>query len=44
VLVLISAILLFVGLGAIKKGAPPVPEQAIQEAKLTTEAIRNGRS
>ena len=44
VLVLISAILLFVGLGAIKKGAPPVPEQAIQEAKLTTEAFRNGRS
>jgi membrane protein implicated in regulation of membrane protease activity len=44
VLVLTSAILLFAGLGAIKKGAPPVPEQAIQEAKLTTEAIRNGRS
>jgi hypothetical protein len=29
-----------VGLGAVKKGAPPVPEQAIREAKLTTEAIR----
>lgn len=28
------------GLGAIKKGSPPVPEQAIHEAKLTTEAIR----
>jgi hypothetical protein len=28
------------GLGAIKKGSPPVPEQAIQEAKLTTEALR----
>jgi hypothetical protein len=28
------------GLGAVKKGSPPVPEQAIQEAKLTTEAIR----
>jgi hypothetical protein len=28
------------GLGAVKKGAPPIPEQAIQEAKLTTEAIR----
>ena len=24
----------------IKKGAPPVPEQAIREAKLTTEALR----
>ena len=44
VLVLISTILLLVGLGALKKGAPPVPEQAIREAKLTTEAIRNGRS
>jgi hypothetical protein len=42
-LVLLSVILLFVGLGAIRKGTPPVPEQAIHEAKLTTEAIRNGR-
>lgn len=25
---------------AIKRGAPPVPEQAIREAKLTTEALR----
>lgn len=32
------------GTGAmlLKKGAKPVPEQAIEEAKLTTEAIRNG--
>jgi membrane protein implicated in regulation of membrane protease activity len=44
VLVVLSAILLLVGLSAIKKGAPPVPEQAIREAKLTTEAIRNGRT
>jgi hypothetical protein len=43
-LVLLAVILLFAGLGAIKKGSPPVPEQAIREAKLTTEAIRNGRS
>jgi uncharacterized membrane protein YqjE len=28
----------------IRKGTPPVPEQAIREAKLTTEALRpNGR-
>jgi Putative Actinobacterial Holin-X, holin superfamily III len=28
----------------IKKGTPPVPEQAIREAKLTTEALKsNGR-
>jgi membrane-bound ClpP family serine protease len=31
-------------LGGIKKGTPPVPEQAIREAKLTTEALKsNGR-
>jgi len=29
------------GLGRIKKGTPPVPEQAIREAKLTTAALRN---
>lgn len=43
-LVVLATILLLVGLSALKKGAPPVPEQAIREAKLTTEAIRNGRS
>jgi hypothetical protein len=42
-LALVSLLLLLLGLGAIRKGAPPVPEQAIHEAKLTTEAIRNGR-
>jgi putative superfamily III holin-X len=43
-LVLVSLILLLVGLSAIRAGAPPVPEQAIREARLTTEALRNGRS
>ncbi|HEY6961905.1 MAG TPA: phage holin family protein [Gaiellaceae bacterium] len=28
-------------LGSIKKGSPPVPEQAIREAKLTTAAIKS---
>ena len=28
-------------LGKIKKGTPPVPEQAIREAKLTTEALKS---
>jgi hypothetical protein len=28
------------GLMKIKKGTPPVPEQAIREAKLTTEALK----
>jgi uncharacterized membrane protein YqjE len=32
------------GLTKIRKGTPPVPEQAIREAKLTTEALKtNGR-
>ena len=30
------------GLLMLKKGSRPVPEQAIEEARLTTEAIRNG--
>ena len=28
------------GLAAVKRGAPPVPEQAIAEAKMTTEAVK----
>jgi Putative Actinobacterial Holin-X, holin superfamily III len=28
------------GLSAVKRGASPVPEQAIAEAKLTTEAVK----
>ena len=30
-----------VGLGALRRGTPPVPEQAIHEAKLTAEAVRS---
>jgi len=30
------------GLMALKRGTPPVPEQAIREAKLTTEALKDG--
>jgi membrane-bound ClpP family serine protease len=36
----VVATLALIGLAAVKKGAPPVPEQAIREAKRTTEAIR----
>jgi predicted PurR-regulated permease PerM len=39
-LVLLGAVLGLVGVNRIKQGAPPVPEQAIEEAKLTTEAIK----
>jgi len=40
-----AGLLGILGLAAIKKGSPPVPEQAIEEAKLTTEALKasNGR-
>jgi hypothetical protein len=40
-LLLIAATLGILALGRIKKGTPPVPEQAIREAKLTTEALKS---
>ena len=39
--VLVALILALVGLGRVKKGTPPVPEQAIEEAKLTQTAIKS---
>ncbi|MCP9486499.1 MAG: phage holin family protein [Gaiellaceae bacterium MAG52_C11] len=36
----IAAVLGLLALSRIKKGTPPVPEQAIREAKLTTEALK----
>jgi hypothetical protein len=42
-LFLMAAILGGVGVVMLKKGAKPVPEQAIAEAQLTTEALRNGQ-
>jgi Putative Actinobacterial Holin-X, holin superfamily III len=41
-LVLAAALLGGIGAKLLSKGSPPVPEQAIAEAKLTTEALRNG--
>jgi hypothetical protein len=38
--VLVAGVLVVLGLGLVKRGAPPVPEQAIAEAKLTTEAVK----
>ena len=37
---LITALLAFLGKRAIEKGTPPVPEQALEEARLTTEALK----
>jgi hypothetical protein len=42
-LFLLAGLLVALGLGAIRKGTPPIPEQAIQEAKLTLEAVTNGK-
>jgi hypothetical protein len=41
-LLLIAAILGGVGVVMLRKGSKPLPEQAIEEAQLTTEALRNG--
>jgi hypothetical protein len=35
-----AGLLALLGLTALRTGSPPVPEKAIHEAKLTTEAIR----
>ena len=42
-LLVLAGVLGFVGVTLLAKGTPPVPEQAIAEAKLTTEALKNGR-
>ena len=41
-LLLVAGLLVVVGLRNLRKGTPLVPEQAIEEAKLTSEALRNG--
>jgi hypothetical protein len=43
-LLLLGALLGVLALGRIKRGTPPVPKQAIQEAKLTTEALKSDGS
>jgi heme A synthase len=42
-LFLLVGLLAAVGIAAIKKATPPIPEQAINEAKLTAEAVKNGK-
>jgi hypothetical protein len=37
---LLTSVLALVGLAKVKKGTPPKPEQAIREAKRTTEALK----
>jgi len=44
-LLVVAGILGLIGLKLVRRGTPPVPEQAIQEAKLTTQALKgNGRA
>src|SRR6266540_204783 len=38
---LVAGVLGVLGLSAVKRGVPPVPEQAIAEAKATTEAVKS---
>jgi hypothetical protein len=40
-LLLLTGILGLLAFKRIQKGAPPVPEQAIEEAKLTSEALKS---
>ena len=44
-LLALAGLLGLLALNRIKRGTPPVPEQAIREAKLTTDALKgNGRN
>jgi hypothetical protein len=40
-LFVLAGVLGLVGLSMIRKGTPPVPEQAIHEAKITSTALRS---
>lgn len=42
-LFLLAGLLGAIGVVLLRKGAKPVPEQAIAEAQLTREALQNGR-
>ena len=41
ILLVIAGVLGVLALGRIRKGTPPVPQQAIAEAKLTSEALKS---
>jgi O-antigen ligase len=40
-LLLVAGLLAAVGLGRVRKGTPPVPEQALDEARKTSEALKS---
>ena len=41
ILLLLTAVLAAFGYGLIRKATPPLPDQAIEEARLTTEALKS---
>lgn len=43
-LLLVTGVLAFVGVKKVQRGTPPVPKQAIDEAKLTTQALKSNGS
>ena len=43
-LLLVAGVLAFLALRSIQRGTPPVPQQAIDEAKLTTQALKSNGS
>jgi hypothetical protein len=43
-LLLVTAVLAIVGVKKVQYGTPPVPKQAIDEAKLTTQALKSNGS
>jgi uncharacterized membrane protein YqjE len=44
VLLVATLILLGIGINRLQRATPPMPEQAIEEAKLTREAVRGGHA
>jgi protein-S-isoprenylcysteine O-methyltransferase Ste14 len=44
ILFAVAGLLLVLAIGRFKQGTPPVPEQAIREAKLTAEALKSDGS
>jgi hypothetical protein len=39
-----TAVLAIIGVKKVQRGTPPVPKQAIDEAKLTTQALKSNGS
>jgi hypothetical protein len=39
-LLLVTGLLVLIGIGRVKRGTPPVPQQAIEEAKRTSAALK----